>query len=188
MTLHDFSIDYAPAIQAVAAVLGLVSLVLVWYQIRKTNDWNRNSAAFAIMELERFYTLEEQATKFCKVIEVPFPAPLNIENASKVRSNYDAYHAVKNLVIFLDRICVAYQAGYVDKEVLAFTYGPIIIGYYGVLSNYIFIVRQEMGAPEAYRDFARTANDVTLIIEKCRHQLKSREGKRGSHGGIMRKF
>jgi hypothetical protein len=186
--MHDFSIDYAPTIQAVAAVLGLVSLVLVWYQIRKTNDWNRNSAAFEIMDLERFYTLEEQATKFCKAIEVPFPSLLNIENASKVRNNYDAYHAVKNLVIFLDRICVAYQAGYVDKEVLAFTYGPIIAGYYSFLFNYISIARQEMGAPEAYHDFGRTAVDVASIIEKCRSRLKGREGKLGSHGGIKRKF
>ncbi len=188
MTLHDFSIDYAPTIQAVAAILALVSLALLWFQIKKTNDWNRIAAAFGIMELERFYQLEEQATRSCKAIGVPFPAFLSLENAAKVRNTYDAYHSVKNLVIFLDRICVAYQAGYVDKDVLAFTYGSIISGYHKLLLNYIAVARDEMSAPEAYRDFKRTADDVELRIEKCRQNLKVKEGELSNHGGINQKL
>src|SRR6516165_2613471 len=106
MTMHDFSTDYAPAIQAVAALLALVSLVLLWWQIKKTNDWSRLSAAFQMMELDKFYRLEEQATKDCKAIGVAFPAAFTMADALNVRNNYNSYHSVKNLAMFLDRLSV----------------------------------------------------------------------------------
>jgi hypothetical protein len=184
MTLHDFSIDIAPTVQAVAACLSLISIVFLWYQIKKTNDWNRTGAAFSIMNLAEFYRLEEIATRECKKIDVPFPSVLTLEVVAKVRNSYDAYHAVKNLVIFVDRLCVAYQAGYADKDVIAFTFGPLIVGYHKILVNYIVFTRQELNAPEIYRDFAHAASDVNARIEKCRRKLRDKEVGGNGHGGI----
>jgi hypothetical protein len=188
MTLSQFNVDYAPTVQAVAAVLGLVSLMLLWWQIKKTNDWNRVSAAFQIMEMDKFYLLEEQATKACKAIEVPFPAVLTMDAARKIRSSYDAYHSVKNLAIFLERICVAYQAGYVDKHVIVFTYGALLSGYHSVLESYIAVTREENNAPEVYRDFKRTADDARISIDKCRRKISQADAKADAHGGITPRF
>lgn len=173
MSIKEFSTDWAPAISAIAAMLSLLSLLLLWYQIRGTNVWNKVAAAFGLMDLDRFYLLEEQATKDCKAISVPFPAPLSLDQARQVRNNYNAYHAVKNLAIFLDRIAVAYQSGYADKEVVAATFGPILVGYKRVLESYIQLARTELKSPEAYRDFSRTADDCQEWLNKRRLKISS---------------
>jgi hypothetical protein len=188
MTVHEFSSEWAPAIQAIAAVLGLISLVLVWWQIRKTNDWNRVSAAFQIMEMEKFFTLEDAATKACKAIEVPFPAELSLADAQKIRSDFSAYHAIKNLATFLERVSVAYQSGYVDRQVLAFTYGALLVGYHRVLQNYIVVTRVENDAPEVYRDFKRTASDAQAVLERCRSRLRDHGSVGDVHGGVPLRF
>jgi len=59
ITLKEFSTDYAPIIQAVAALLALGSLLQVWWQIRKGNAWNRIAAAFGLLDVDRFDELEK---------------------------------------------------------------------------------------------------------------------------------
>ena len=187
MPLKEFSADWAPAISAAAACLSLISILLLWHQIRKTNDWNRVGAAFQLLDIERFYSLEEQATKECKAIQIPFPSPLSREQVQTIRSNYNAYHAVKNLAIYLDRLSVAFQAGYVDKDVICATYGPILIGYKEVLGEYIEYTRHELESPEAYRDFSRTADHAKRWIDKRRFDI-SVQPDRDAAGGVPTKI
>jgi hypothetical protein len=187
MTIAEFSRDWAPTIAAIAACLGLVSIVLVWYQIRRTNNWNRVSAAFSLMDLDRFYLLEEQATKDCKALGIPFPHELSPEQATAVRSNYNAYHSVKNLATFLERICVAYQAGYADKDVVSSTYGPLLVGYCGLLEHYIAAARKDTSSPEAYSDFGRTAKSVNEWLQRKRLAVQYHPDG-DSVGGVPRKL
>ena len=175
MTLNDFSIQVAPTIQAITSAFGLLSLAMLWWQVRKTNDWNRVGATFQIMETEKFSELEKRAIDACSAIQIPFPKNLDREESVKVRSDQTAYHSIKSLMMFLDRICVAYQAGYIDRDIIFCTYGPIIVGYYRHLSTYIGVVRDEMSAPEAYRDFTQVAADLDERIKRHRKLAKMKE-------------
>ena len=156
MTFQEFSTDYAPTIQAVAAVLALLSLVQVWWQIRKGNAWNRTAAAFGLLDVDRFDTLEKRVIDKCDEIGIKFPKELTLEEATIVRKNYDAYHAMKPFIYFLERLCVAVTAKYADEDVVYDTYGGLIRGYYKVLKAYVAAARTE-DASEAYQDFEKVA-------------------------------
>jgi len=157
MTIKDFSTDYSPTIQAVAAVLALASLLQVWWQIRKTNSWNRISAAFGLMDLDQFDALEKDVIAGCAKIGIRIPKELTAEEAKLIRENNEAYHAMKPFIIFIERLCVAVRSGYADERVAYHTYGAIVRGYYTVLKAYIAAARVDGNAPEAYRDFEKVA-------------------------------
>ena len=156
MTLQEFSIDYAPTIQAVAAVLALLSLVQVWWQIRKGNAWNQTAAAFGLLDVDRFDTLENTLIEKCDKIGIKFPKELTLEEATAIRKNYDAYHAMKPFIYFHERLCVAVTAEYADENVVYNTYGRLIRGYHKCLKAYIAAARTE-DVPEAYQDFEKVA-------------------------------
>jgi len=179
MTLKDFSIDIAPTVQAITSVLGLLSLVLLWWQIRKTNDWNRVSATFGLMDLDRFESLEQTAIKRCEAINIKIPSELTEDEAKKIRSDHTAYHAVKPFIMFIDRICVSVHTGFSDREVVTFTYGPLIRGYYAVFRTYIAAARTDGNAPEAFRDFEQLALSLNADYKKYRTKLQARELKLG---------
>jgi hypothetical protein len=166
MTLHDFSVDVAPAIQAGALVIGLGSLLLLWWQIRKANDWNRVSASFQVMELAEFVRLEERVIRQCKGLGVAFPNKLSRADATAVRNKFKSYHAMKAFVTFLERICIAYQTGYVDPDIISCSYGPLIVGFHSHLEEYFKVTREEMDAPDLYRDFALTAKEIEKQIQR----------------------
>jgi hypothetical protein len=168
MTFQAFSTEYAPTIQAVAALLALGSLVQVWWQIRKGNAWNRTAAAFGLLDVDRFDTLEKSVIEKCGKIGIEFPKELTLDEATAIRKNYDAYHAMKPFVYFLERLCVAVTAGYADENVVYDTYGSLILGYYKILKTYLVAARAEDG-PEAYQDFEKVA---LRFEQRC---LKSRK-------------
>lgn len=157
MTLREFSSDYAPTIQAVAAVAALLSLVQVWWQIRKGNAWNRTAAAFALLDVDRFDALERAVIDECEKIQIEFPKELTSGEAKAIREKHEAYHAMKPFVIFIERLCVAVTASYADEGVVYSTYGALIRGYYKILKAYIVVCRADGGAEEAYRDFEEVA-------------------------------
>jgi hypothetical protein len=179
MTIKDFSIDIAPTIQAVTSILGLLSLVLVWWQIRKTNDWNRVSATFGLMDLDRFESLEQTAIKGCEAIGIKIPSELTEDDAKKLRKDHAAYHAVKPFIMFIDRICVSVHTGFSDRDVVSFTYGPIIRGYYAVFRRYIAEARADSDAPEVFRDFEQLGLRLDADYQKYRSKLRAREQKLG---------
>ena len=131
------------------------------------------------MELERFDSLQKVAIEGCKAIGMEIPSELTEDDAKKIRSHPAAYHAVKPFIMFIDRICVSVQAGFSDKDVVSFTYGPIIRGYYNVFRTYIAAARADGDAPEAFRDFEQTALAFNAIYQTYRAKLKSREQKLG---------
>jgi hypothetical protein len=179
MTIKDFSIEIAPPIQAITSILGLFSLILLWWQIRKTNDWNRASATFGLMDLDRFDTLEQTAIRGCEAIGIKIPIELTEDDAKKLRSNHAAYHAVKPFIMFIERICVSVHTGFTDRDVVSFTYGPIIRGYYGVFRAYIAEARADGDAPEAFRDFEQLALSLNADYQKYRSKLQASEQKIG---------
>jgi hypothetical protein len=163
MTFQEFSTGVAPTIQAAAAVLALLSLVQVWWQIRKGNAWNRTAAAFGLLDVDRFDRLEKTVIEKCDKIGIEFPKELTLDEATAIRKNYDAYHAMKPFVYFLERLCVAVTAGYADEDVVYATYGRLIRGYYKILKAYVAAARTE-DVPEAYQDFEKVA---TRFEQRC---------------------
>ncbi|HMC24606.1 MAG TPA: DUF4760 domain-containing protein [Candidatus Udaeobacter sp.] len=161
MTLEEFSTNYAPTIQAVAALLALGSLLQVWWQIRKANAWNCTAAAFGLLDVDRFDALEKAVIDECDKIGIKFPKELTAGEAKLIRENHDAYHTMKPFIYFHERLCVAVTAGYADENVVYDTYGTLIRGYYKVLKAYIAAARAE-DVPEAYQDF----EEVTTRFEQ----------------------
>jgi hypothetical protein len=156
MTFKEFSSDYSPTLQAIAAFLALLSLVQVWWQIRKGNAWNRTAAAFGLLDVDRFDALEKTVIAECEKIGIEFPKELTPDDAKVIREKHDAYHAIKAFIIFIECLGVSVTAGYADEGVIYSTYGAVVQGYYKVLKGYIVEVRADEG-PQAYEDFEKVA-------------------------------
>ena len=49
MTLHDFSTNVIPVIQAAISFIGIMGLYFVWFQIKQTNAWNKINTQHALL-------------------------------------------------------------------------------------------------------------------------------------------
>lgn len=178
MTLGEFNQIYAPAIQAVASVIALIGIALLGYQIWQSISWNRANAVLQIVEVDRFHDLEEKAIAACKAINVKFPVVLTADEARQIRTNAEAYRAVKALATILDRHAIAYDASYFDKKIYAATFGPWLVGYRAYLNAYIEDCRTETNCHEEYAALVAVA---TLIGEQSAQRRGPISFKRQRH-------
>lgn len=119
MTLHEFSEDIVPIIQLGFAAFGLVSLLLVWWQIRQTNRWNKLQFRQTFLS-QHHYELEAQVIRAAKEAGVDLKArraPLTNDEIAKIWSNDKAYDAVTSLLNDLEVICTAVNVGAADSDV-----------------------------------------------------------------------
>jgi len=161
MTLADFNRDYLPIVQSVITLLGLISVVLLWWQIRLTRKWNKIDAAFRSMDVDKFAQIEADAIDAGRTIGLLITNVLSTADAKAIRATSTVLLKVKNFVIFLDKQAVGYLAGYFDDDVFANTYGPLIRGYAKSLAQYIEFTRVDTENPEAYVDLEKAAEKLT---------------------------
>lgn len=93
----------------------------------------------------------------------------------KIRADKDALLAVKSLFIFLDKLAVAYQAGYLDEHVFTATWGRLIRGYRQRMNNYIKVTRADLGDAEVYVELERAAEKLESEYQN-RQRSKTGDG------------
>lgn len=136
---------HASGIQAFSSVAALAAIAVAIWQVRVANKWNRHNSVLQLAEVEYFNRLECQAIEECRNIGVKYPHPLTVKDAKTICANRDAYMAIKNLAVCLDRLATGYCRNYYDKRLFELTFGPWVEGHCKYLEAYIAERREQEG-------------------------------------------
>jgi hypothetical protein len=164
MSLQDFTRIWVPIIQAGIGLLGLCSLGLVAWQIRRTNYWNRlnfsnnyTASSSSGMELERKVLV---ATKHLG-IDLNSNIPLTETDVDKLWENEseDAYYAIREYLSTLEKLCVGIRIGAADLELAYAVHHLQIISAQRLFETFIQRMRKGQGSNEIYVELETVAGD-----------------------------
>jgi hypothetical protein len=160
MTLTDFSRDWVPIIQTVILLIGVISLPLIWWQIRETRLWNKLQSPFNYVDVEKESKLEKEAQEACLKLGIDLikkKAPLSDEEVHNIREDKGAYYAVKFLLDYEETLCAAINVGNADEELSYAVHSAGVDRCYTLFSNYIKAIRESCDDREIYYELERTA-------------------------------
>lgn len=126
MTLTEFSRDVIPIIAAIFSGVSLVSLLLLWQQIKQATDnsrqalvWNRNNAHHTFFANTPNPERERKLAEEMKRIQLDPDSPLTNDLVTKVKEDAFVALALRQYLNEFEELCAAVNAGTVDED-LAF--------------------------------------------------------------------
>jgi hypothetical protein len=114
--LGQFSRDVVPVLQLGIAALGLVSLVLVWLQIRQATKWNRFKAHHDLLGYVPDEQLDKEVLRVISTLGVGRDQGLPRPLASQLYDDIDAFVTVKTFINKYEHFCSAINVRAVDEE------------------------------------------------------------------------
>ena len=109
MTLQEFVRDWVPILALIMSALGLISLGLVWYQLKLSTKWNKLQGQSNFLNR----SVDEQEGKVQAALTplgIDFFAqltPLTVEEAQAIRDGDEAYLQTKTYLNALEDIAAA---------------------------------------------------------------------------------
>jgi hypothetical protein len=118
VTLQDFSRDMVPIIAIGIGGLGLVSLVLLWRQMRSTNQWNKlqTQNGFINQDLDDLSRKLQESLKLHGIIYQKQRDALPDNLCQAIRDDDRAFFDVKTYLNTFENIAAAVRIGFVDSD------------------------------------------------------------------------
>jgi len=174
MTLQEFSRDVVPIAQLVLTLAGLVSLFLLWNQMRQTTLWNRLSCPLNFIDTELSGRLEAELLRTTTAIGIDLTKIdcLTDEQSSGICSNPDARLAVKNYLTYLENVCAAVQVGAAEPDLAYHVHSVRVEEAWTVFKPFVTQLRKSQDDDDIYRELSKTA------VQWSAREKKEREARR----------
>ncbi|MGN7885430.1 DUF4760 domain-containing protein [Dyadobacter endophyticus] len=114
MDVATFTTVYNPLIQTALMLIGLISILLLAYQLKQSSDWNKVNSLHTMYGLLPDMHLEKD---FWAIVEKYSSADgvVSKEGAPQIRSNYEEWIIFKTYINCFERICTAINLGVIDE-------------------------------------------------------------------------
>ncbi|WP_433766750.1 DUF4760 domain-containing protein [Pseudomonas putida] len=142
----------APIVQAATSIAGVVGLLLVWYQVRITNAWNRATTQHALLSNLPSFELEERVWKILEPLPKDDHWRLKSDACSILYKNITDWVAVKTYLNKHEQLCAAVCANAVNERYAYDVHGAKIVDTFLTFEKYIEYARSQ-------------AEDITIYLE-----------------------
>lgn len=189
MTLQDFTRDIVPILQLLVSVSGLISLYLLWGQIRQTTLWNKLRTQQTFLS-HTTLKLQEELQQAAKKVDVTLKArvdPLSDSELQRLWDDDNAYHALMRLLNDLETTCTAIHIGIVDPEVAYSSHGIRVTRYYKVYSPVIKKLRAHYKSEDILAEFQNLAEDWIEKERQIEDKRKSLEMRLNKEKGVVKR-
>ncbi|MGL1932196.1 MAG: DUF4760 domain-containing protein [Desulfotalea sp.] len=159
MTLNTFSSDVVPIIQMLLTTLGLISLFLLWGQIRQANIWNKLKSEHNFIQAQQVETSIELVKEGKKIgLDLKGRSkPLTKSEVIQISKADLVYFALSKKLNELENICAAVRIGAADPDLAYATHSSIITMSYKTYVPFIEYLRQRDDDEEIYIELEKTA-------------------------------
>lgn len=151
----------AEQINAVAAVVSTITLLLVAYQVRQVNVWNRRQSSFNFIDTDKGRLLERDLDEALRALGIDLMIrrnqPLTDDEIERIRKSGTAATAVNHFTNDLQNLCAALRHKLVDEAVFNAIHAGRIRWWYRLLAPYVVAMRLELDDPRLWEDFQRAA-------------------------------
>ena len=158
MTLEIFSRDIVPIIQLLASFAGVGGLILLWYQIKLTNAWNKANSQHQM--LSNLPSKEDEAFvwKLLEPLTKDESGSITEEAAQAIYSSIDNWVRVKAFLNSFEQLCAAINAGTIDENYAYSVHSARITDVYFRFKNYISYIRVVSNDDEIYIELQKVAS------------------------------
>ena len=171
--IAHFSHNVVPTFQLIVSVSGLVSLLLVWYQIRLVAQWNKFNAHHNLLS----YLPNEQLDKSVLDTLASHGCARDSEISKQVAALlYDENSSFVVLQAFLNKyehFCSAINVGAVDEEHAYSLHSGRVIYVFCVYQEFITVVRQRRETDDPCSELQAVATRWAERKEKQKATLKN---------------
>ena len=186
MTLSEFSKDWVPLLQLIVTTVGLGSLVLLWWQIRKTSNWNRLSSQYNFLNSATSVELSKNLYKAASKLNINLKGrtePLTHEEVNALISDDESYVNILAHLNEFENICGAVRAGVADFDIAYGIHSARVIIEYNVYKSFIEAIRERDNDDEIWIEFECIYRDWKVKADKeaqkkttVRQHLRQRNG------------
>jgi|SRR6266850_1785046 len=163
MSLQDFTHTWVPVIQAAIGLLGLCSLGLVVWQIRRTNYWNRLNFLNNFTASSRDIEMERKLLVATKSIDIDLNSniPLTEADVDNIwnSNSEEAFYAIKEYLSGMENLCVLIRIGAADPDIAYAVHSVRIISAHRLLEAFIKRMRVAQQADTVYIELEMVAGD-----------------------------
>jgi hypothetical protein len=160
MSLQEFTRDVVPLLQLIVSALGLASLVLLWWQLRQTNLWNKLNSPQNFVNPVASIDLERKLYDSLKTLSIDIVnlyRSITQEELNKIIENDDAYFATKAYLNDLENLGVAISIGAADPDLTYAVHSARLIRAYEMFMPFIKVLRDRQSNPEIYIEIEKIA-------------------------------
>lgn len=157
MTLQEFSRDILPIFQFALTFLGLISLFLVWWQIRENRLWNKLKSAHNFLDVELVKRLEAEVLSLTQPLGITVINGLSQGDIEKLKKSDASILAIKALLNDCENLCAAYQVGYIDRDLAYNVHSARILRLFKLFRVFIDHIRQTYEDEAIYIELEKTA-------------------------------
>ncbi len=164
--------------QLAVSAAGLVSLVLVWRQLRITSIWNKINFTHSFLSTEFFGKLESELLDQTHALDMNISAlqPLSEANVKALFGHPKALHAVKTYLTHLETVCAGVQMGAAEPDISYVIYSVSVQEAWRVFEPFIVSLRVAQGDDDIYRELSKTAVEWQKKDAKDRMRREANEG------------
>ena len=159
MSLQDFVRDWVPIMSLIVGALGLLSLGLVWYQLKLSTKWNKLQGQSNFLNR----SLDEQEARLQAALMplgIDFYAQidkLTAPQAKAIRGNDEAYLQTKTYLNALEDIGAAVRIGFVDVDFAYALEGSRLMKAWRIFEPLALDLREYHSAPGIYIEMENVA-------------------------------
>lgn len=157
MTLNSFSTDVVPILQLAVSLFGVVTIVLLWHQIRLTNLWNKVNTQHNLLfdlpseDLEKRFICEFEA------LEKNDDGSITESAASDIFSDIEKRVCVKTFLNKYEHICAAINSETIDDTYAYSVHSDRVNSAFFKMHNFIYLARAEANDVEIYIELQKVA-------------------------------
>lgn len=156
MTLSEFNRDWVSLLQLIVTAVGLGSLVLLWWQIRKTSNWNRLTSQYNFLNNAISVELSKNLYKAARRLNINLKGrlePLTNEEVKALISDDESYVNIFAYLNEFENICGAVRAGVADFDVAYGIHSARVIIEFNVYKPFIETIRERDEDDEIWIEF-----------------------------------
>jgi len=157
VTLEVFSRDVVPVLQIGIGALGVISIALVWRQIRQTTLWNKLNSPHNFLDVERSERLTRRAFREMRRLGVDPHKLVSAGDADKIHDDETAQLAVKSFLNDVENICTAVRIGSVDEDCAYAVHSARVVEIVRRFGPFIAKVQDAYGDPELFIEQLKVA-------------------------------
>ncbi|WP_413664773.1 DUF4760 domain-containing protein [Microbulbifer sp. CNSA002] len=150
MVIEEFSKNIVPILQLLVSSAGVVGIILLWYQIKSTHQWNKASSQHALLSNLPNQDHEATVWKIVDNLEKSEDGSIT-ENASKeIYSDIDTWTCIRFFLNKFEQLCAAVNANALDDSYAYSVHSAKVTNIFQKFRNYIEFSRIRLNDDEIY--------------------------------------
>lgn len=177
MSITEFSRDIIPIVLAVIGLFSLISLLLLWWQIKQVSMWNKIQAQRSLVSEEIYNlvrTLHEGAAKAGVDLRDRL-TPLADDEVDLIWDEPDSYYPMLKFLNELETVATEVRAGTVDAQFAYSAHFEGVTRNYKIYERVILRFRKTYSNEDLFVEWEKLANEWAVRREGELNEREKRE-------------